>query len=136
MSGIANAVRGEFELVLGGITYAIRLSYAAIVAAEKACGRSIVELAIAASRNALSVSELAAVATEGIRAHGRETGDGGSLYAQVERIGELIVEEGIHLAMKTLGDALAEAVTGGVVAATGKPKATATTPGEATPAAA
>ena len=44
----ANAVRGEVDLDLGGVTFTLRPSYDAVVACEDATGRSLTEMALAA----------------------------------------------------------------------------------------
>ena len=115
-----NETRGEFALLLDGVEYVLRPTYEAIVAIEKACARSISELARAAFDRSLSIEHAALVAVHCIRAWGRETGDKGAQFAAPPRIGSLIVGAGTHTVFPALATALTLAATGGVDPDTGK----------------
>ncbi|QUT08432.1 hypothetical protein KFK14_17680 [Sphingobium phenoxybenzoativorans] len=121
----ANALRGEFDLVLEGEAYTLRPSYEAIIAFERGTGKTLLELARASDALAISLEESSVVVTECIRAYGRETQS--SLQAvQLQRITEMVYEAGLVEVVARLGVILWMAVSGGC-AASGKAKTTGTT---------
>lgn len=107
-----NAARGETTLLLGGKSYRLRPSYAAIVAIEDELGRSAIELLRASNAMALSYEDMGVIAAEFIRA-GADEDDAMTRSIASDRIAELIFEEGSAAALVSLTVALASAVSGG-----------------------
>lgn len=136
-----NEARGEFEIMLEGVTYGLRPSYEAIVAFEKATGMSLLESARATSNQSLSVPAAAEIVTACMKAWGAAAGTEASreqkvaAAVDVPRVGALLVEEGMLLVTKRLEVMLFMAATGGVTSQ-GEAKAMPTTPttGSPTPA--
>ena len=108
----ANAERGEHELVLGGKTYALRPTHAAIVAIEKTAGASLLALVRLGNTAQLTLGQLGAIAGELIRA-GADDGDKLTAAVDDERIGELIYEQGLPTVTAKLTLCLLDAATGG-----------------------
>jgi Phage tail tube protein, GTA-gp10 len=110
---VVNAERGEHELELDSATYRLRPSFSAIVAIERKCESSLIELASFASVGRLSLDRLGIIAAEFIRA-GAEAGDSLTRNVKAEKIAELIYVEGVPKITAKLTIALLDAVTGGV----------------------
>lgn len=126
----ANPERGEHEVSLGGVTYVLRPSYAAIRAIEDKSGKSIVDIAKEGHAGAMLLYDAQIVAGEMIRAG---AGDDPFLAnLSNEKIGELIFEAGLPHVAARLVVALVDAATGGRTAS-GEAKAVArTSPAPAT----
>ncbi len=107
--------RGELTLSLAGVEMGLRPSYEAIDAMEKALGRGLVDIARAALGGTLTLGETAQVATEAIRAWGRDADSKDAAGATPVRIGRLILDsdEGFHGNLKLVAAMLSLAVTGG-----------------------
>lgn len=116
MTETVNELRGEAEIVLGRATYGMRPSYEAIVEIEKATGKTIGVMAVAASNVALPVSTLAIVVAELIKAWGRATKDASAAHVGAGKIGSLIVETSVVAASLGVAKVLTDAVTGGYTA--------------------
>lgn len=127
MSDVANEVRGEVSLTLDGQEFVLRPSFEAIAAIKKKLGRSIQQLHDDCRNGALDV-ELATIATECIKAHGKAVNDPMIRGVKEERIGELIMESegGFVIASASIALLLMLAATGGYTAK-GEPKALPTT---------
>lgn len=126
--------RGEASLVLADAVMGLRPSFEALDAIEKTLGRGLVDLAGAAIRKELSMSETGQIACELIRAFGRETENDGAARSNAPRVTKLIMasDGGLLEAMKTVGGVLAIAVNGGYdTEGNLKPLATTTTTDEA-----
>lgn len=110
-----NADRGEASLILAGTVMGLRPSFEALDAIEKTLGRGLVDLAGAAIRKELRMSETGQIACELIRAFGRDAEDAGASKSTAPRVTELIMasEGGLLVAMQTIGGVLAIAVNGG-----------------------
>lgn len=122
--------RGEFSLVLAGTAMGLRPSYEAVDAIEKALGRGAVDIARQALAAKLSMGEVAQIATECIRAWGRDADDKGAAGSNAVRVGQLIYDspEGLHGALQTIAAMLSLVVTGGYTASGElKPSTTKTT---------
>lgn len=109
------ADRGEASLILAGTVMGLRPSFEALDAIEKTLGRGLVDLAGAAIRKELRMSETGQIACELIRAFGRDAEDAGASKSTAPRVTELIMssEGGLLSAMQTIGGILAVAVNGG-----------------------
>lgn len=109
---VANAERGEHEITLGGKTYRMRPSHAAVREIERKTERSAMGLLRLGNTGDLSVDQLGIIGGAFIRAG---AGDGDTLTANVddERIGELIYEQGLPHASAVITMALLDAATGG-----------------------
>ncbi|MBB4618676.1 hypothetical protein [Sphingomonas abaci] len=109
------ADRGEASLTLAGTVMGLRPSFEALDAIEKALGRGLVDLAGAAIRKELRMSETGQIACELIRAFGRDADDAGASKSTAPRVTELIMasEGGLLAAMQTISGVLAIAVNGG-----------------------
>ncbi|KTT72617.1 hypothetical protein [Sphingomonas endophytica] len=120
--------RGELSLTLAGVEMGLRPSYEAIDATEKALGRGLVDIARSALNATLTLGETAQIATEAIRAWGRDADSRDAAGATAPRIGRLILDsdQGFHGCLKTIAAMLSLAVTGGYDSA-GNLKPTATT---------
>lgn len=127
MSETANPERGEISLELEGVAYVLRPSYEAIQAFEAQSGKSLLDLAQAAADGRLTLSEIASIACECIRAWGRSKADEMVARVNANAIGNLIYESpgGIMLVTQRLAVMLIMASSGGYTA-TGEVKATAT----------
>lgn len=109
----ANPIRGEAEIVLDGVTYVLRPSFAAMAAIERGSGKSLMQLA-QASTDGLPLETLALIVTECVRAHGRETGDAGLAAWKTDRVAELIFRSGIFPALTACQEVLLAALSGGL----------------------
>ena len=110
----ANPERGEVPIVLGGKTYPMRPSYAAIQAIERQHG-SILALAtrLAHPLHRLPIDTMAFIVTECIRAAGKDRGDKMLLGVSQERISEMISEQGVVTVVDALDVFLVNMITGG-----------------------
>lgn len=118
---VANAERGEHLLTLGGVEYLLRPTYGAQIKIETATGKSYGELVNAASTGALHIGHARVIAAELIRAGAT---DDLTRRVSVERIGELIYEEGMPFVAPRLTLVLLDALRGGRTAS-GEAKAVA-----------
>lgn len=111
----ANAHRGEVSLKLDGEDFVLRPSYEAIVAFEAATGRGLLALARSALAGELTLDTTAAIATECIRAWGRETNNFAAKASNPSRIASLIIEseDGFADVLGTIAGMLSLAATGG-----------------------
>ncbi|MEP2103095.1 MAG: hypothetical protein ABJP02_04875 [Parasphingorhabdus sp.] len=109
----ATSERGEVVLTLAGEDYVLRPSYQACSKIEELTGQSLMQLAIHADGQTLPMQEAAIVATEFIRAWGRETETKSIMGVKPERVGELMFDEGMMKVIPRLAICLAGAVTGG-----------------------
>lgn len=127
--GFINEERGEFEIELGGATYGMRPSFEAISAFEKATGRSLLQLASDAERQALSIEACAAIVTECVKAWGASEKHPSAGAFSAKKIGPLLMggPGGILFIQGRLQLMLFMAATGGVDAKGGV-KAQATAP--------
>lgn len=107
--------RGEMKLVLLGRDYVMRPTYEAVTAIEAAAGRGLVDLARDAVAGKMTLAETAQIATECIRAFGREEGDKDAAGATAPRIARLILDstEGLFGALSQVSALLSLAATGG-----------------------
>ena len=107
--------RGELALVLAGATMGLRPTYEALSAIEATLDRGLVDLARDALSAKMKLAEAAQIATECIRAWGRENDDKGAAGAGADRVARLILDSpgGLHDALKILSGMLSLAVTGG-----------------------
>jgi hypothetical protein len=117
----ANPERGESEIVLAGVTYRLRPSNTAIDKIERDTGKGLIPLVNGSGAGELTTRELAIAATELIRA-GAEKGDSLTRAVSVDRIRDLILEEGVPGVMARVSLCLLDAATGGRTAS-GEPKA-------------
>jgi len=119
----ANPERGEVEIELGGKAYPMRPSYRALKEIEATTGRPIMGLLLDGREGGFRVSDLAAVVTAGIQEAGRSRNDSMLKGVNVEKIGELIYEQGLYEAAGPVVEFLINACEGGAKPATGKKKA-------------
>lgn len=117
----ANKIRGEHSLKLGGRTFVLRPSHAAIVAIEDETDLGLLEIISAAARGGLRQRHMGIIAAELIRAGAKSESD---KHVDAERIGEMIYEAGTGKALATLQLCLVDAATGGRTAS-GEAKAAA-----------
>lgn len=120
---IANELRGEIDVDLGGQIFPLRPSHQAIIGLEKQIGKGLLVLAAAADDQTMTEGECAIVVANLIRAWGQATGDVHMRAVKDERIGELIHERGLLMVMPRVALVLALAATGGCLAS-GELKAT------------
>lgn len=116
MTGQANDLRGEVDLYLEGERFALRPSHTAIHNIERLTGKTMVQLAVAADENALSLEHCAAVVGELIRAWGEATDHPVAKKVNDRRIGELLFEYGLMAVMPRITLVLTMAATGGCLA--------------------
>lgn len=114
----ANAKRGEVSLMLEGEEYVMRPSHEAIEQVEEETGRTILQLAQAASEYGLSLKHASIAACRFIQAWGRKVENRGASGANPKRIGEMILESdgGLMVALLALTQVLIAAATGGYTA--------------------
>jgi len=122
--------RGELSLLLDGTMMVLRPTFEAIQSIEGTLGRGLVDLARDAIAGKLSLADTAQIATECIRAFGRDTDDKNLAGAGAPKIARLIYDAqgGLHSVQKTVSAMLSLAVTGGYTSSGElKPSATTTT---------
>lgn len=110
-----NEDRGEFSLVLDGVTMGMRPTFEAIQSIESVAGDGLLELAREALAGNLRLARVAQIATECINAWGRENNVPDAAKANSVRVAKLIYESsgGLHEALRAVGGMLSLAVTGG-----------------------
>jgi tail tube GTA-gp10-like protein len=111
-----NADRGEVGLVLDGRVYPMLPTFAACNAIESELGAisSLVARLLRGAEHLPTWHELAVVATECIKAAGKDRGDTMLGAVNVQKIGEMLYEEGLDEAMQeTFGRILGNMVSGG-----------------------
>jgi hypothetical protein len=111
----ANPERGEHSLVLGARTYRLRPSHTALRAIEHETERSTLALVRLGNTGELTIEQLGIVGAELIRA-GADPKDDLTRAVAAERIGELIVEQGLPGVTAALTLCLLDAATGGCTA--------------------
>lgn len=116
---MANKHRGEITVALGSRQFTLLPTFEAVAAIEAALG-SVIALTKRGINDAssLTMTELAVVVTEGIRAHGRATGSSDA-HSGVDVVKRLIFEAGLPRTVPAVIDFLAAAVTGGSEATPG-----------------
>lgn len=117
----ANAVRGEVDLDLGGMTFTLRPSYEAVVACEDATGMSLTEMALAADDGSLKIGAASTVVTEMIKAWGKAEKRASAIGVDRAKIGKLIFALGVMHVLPRIAIVLLTAASGGVDVS-GKPK--------------
>ena len=115
-------VRGEIDIAFAGETFVLRPTREAIRTFERLTGKSLLQLAEAAGAGSMVTDDMAAVVTECIKAWGKATGNATAQRVNADRIGDLLQEYGILIAVKRLELMLFLAATGGYTAS-GEPKA-------------
>lgn len=110
----ANEERGEFDIELGGVTYAMRPSWEAVEAFERAIGHASQRLYALAAAGDLQLSDSATIVTECIRAWGKSTGDRAVQAFRVEKVKPLLHEAGTLIVNKRLSLMLFLSITGGL----------------------
>jgi hypothetical protein len=125
VSGDANELRGEVDIVLDGQRFVLRPSYTAIVAMENKAGKPLLELASLAEQGLLTQEAQAIVTTELVRAWGRglvldeysSAEDRSTATAakgvNPEAMGELLYAVGAMAVQPRLAIVLGMALTGG-----------------------
>jgi hypothetical protein len=114
MARKANAERGEHSISLGGKTYVLRPSHAAITAIEEETGRATLALVRLGNCGELSLKQLGIIGAELIRA-GADEDDEFTQGVDADRIEEMIFEnpKGLPEAQSRFGLCLLDAATGG-----------------------
>ena len=109
----ANPHRGEISVTLAGQPFVLRPDFDAIMAIDEALN-GIVALTRRAVQDpaALTITELAVVITEGIKAQGRSTGSVNA-HTGTDAVKRMIVTAGIPTVLAGVTQFLAAAVTGG-----------------------
>ena len=102
MTAIANPLRGEASLVIGGVEHVLRPSFAALVAAEEELG-ALFALVERAGAGQLRLSEMAALFW-----HCLILRDG----LTREAVGEAVIASGLAAASKPLRSLLAQILQG------------------------
>lgn len=110
--------RGRMLAPLGGAEYVLRPSFEALEAIERQLGRSLHQLAFQGLQGGLSLTDLAVIVAECMRAHGRAEPDAGPSYreAKAEKLARLIMEAGQTHITARIAVLLTEAITGGFTA--------------------
>ncbi|MGE3304282.1 MAG: hypothetical protein AB7M12_14350 [Hyphomonadaceae bacterium] len=121
MTDTANEVRGEVDLTLDGTQFVLRPSHTAMIAIEKATGKSCLALAGLAHDGEITLGDATIITTEMIKAWGVSRNDPVASNVDAQRIGELIHEFGLMKVVMRIALVLTNAVTGGVKA-DGTPK--------------
>ena len=102
---MANPHRGEVALTLGGRSFALRPTFAAIAEIETRCGQGLVALARRLTAGDIRVSDFAVIITAGLKAAGEP--------ARYDKVGELVLEEGVGALAPAVGEFLRQAIAGG-----------------------
>jgi len=111
----ANARRGEQTVMLEGVEYVMRPSFAAIEAIETKTGKALAELMILATAAKLKGVEIAVIVTECVKADLRQRGRGAEADMwQERRVAELLMdaEGGLFKMITDLVGFLKAAATG------------------------
>lgn len=98
----ANPLRGEAELVIGGVAHVLRPSFSALVAAEEELG-ALFALVERAGAGQLRLTEIAALFWHCLTARDELTRD---------QVGEAVVTAGLAAASKPLRSLLAQILQG------------------------
>ncbi len=102
MTTVANPLRGEAELVIGGVTHVLRPSFSALIAAEEELG-ALFALVERAGAGQLRLTEMAALFW-----HCLTDRDG----LTREQVGEAVIAAGLAAASKPLRSLLAQILQG------------------------
>ena len=102
---MANPHRGEVEITLAGKTYVMRATFGAVVEIETKTGTGLVDLAERTYSGKPRLTDLTAVVWAGLRAAGEP--------ATYEKVGEMVMDEGIQAAIGPVLEFLGQACTGG-----------------------
>ena len=112
---MANAHRGEFPIQLDGTEYTLRADYEAVAAIDSQLG-SVMDVCLRLVRDgSLSFREMSVIVCEGIKAHGRATGNVMQQSANPKRCGEMIFASGMATCVRPVADFLMASLNGGVV---------------------
>ena len=101
----ANKHRGEVAISLGGRSYLLRPTFAAIAEIEARSGQGLIGLARRLAAGDIRVSDFACIVHAGLRAAGEP--------ARFEKVGELVLEEGVANLAPAVGEFLRAAIAGG-----------------------
>src|SRR5690606_38550570 len=100
---MVNAERGEVPILLGGRTYPMRPSYAAIQAIERQHGPVLTLCTrLGSPLHRLNIDEMATIVTETVKAAGKDRDDKMLQGVKREKIAELIYEQGIISVVEAL----------------------------------
>ena len=102
---MANPLRGELQVKLGGKTYDSRLTVDGCMQIEAACGVSLVKLANVLSEGELSLSDLANIITPALR--------GGGNDVDVSAVAKIIYQAGVAEGMRVAAELLVNVLTAG-----------------------
>lgn len=110
---VANRHRGEIAVTLSGTEFVLRPDFEAVAAIDDQLGSVIALTRRAIAEPAsLSLSELAVVVAEGIKAHGCAAGDSNA-HVKTDKIKRMIFETGIPTVVPQVVRFLTDAITGG-----------------------
>jgi hypothetical protein len=114
----ANPERGEVTILLDGRAYPMRPSYEAMLSIEGKSGSSLLSIL---SRHAqpdmgLTLTEMAIIVTEGIKAAGKDREDKFLMAVSQDKIGELIYRSGFVASLAPVEAFLLNAISGGMEA--------------------
>lgn len=117
-----NAERGEVAIVLDGKSYPMRPSFEAMQAIERGTGSALPELVHKMIRRpcGLSLSDMALIVTETVRAAGKDRDDKMLQAWEPARVGELIYSGGWPKALEAIEKLLINACNGGAAPKPGK----------------
>ena len=114
---MANTARGEYDIVLGGVTFTLAMEYSRIVELENVLGVGVIALDGRLTHLVESENAVVAIATSPLTA--QDITHCVWLLSDkkhaVEYIGQLLLKHGLKNAIDPLSDFLAEAVAGAPV---------------------
>ena len=106
----ANPHRGEVEIELDGKRFVMRPTFQAIAEIEQQTGTGLIALLHRMTDGGLRVSDLAIIVAAGLRAAGEP--------ASREKVGSLLLQDGLEKTLEPASFFLMNAVTGGKAQAT------------------
>lgn len=101
---MANAIRGELNIELGGLTYKTKLNLNSIMVLERNLGRSLIKVTQTLSTGDLQLSELLQVLQTALKGGGNDLSD-----ADVKK---LVWDAGYVDALAAVGNILTNTLTG------------------------
>lgn len=105
---MANRIKGECDITLGGGTYTLQLTYTAMIEIEESLGCGVFELFARAAAGVFTLKDMAVIVHAAVKIQKDDTD------LSVEQIGEMILLEGATNLIEPIGAFFRNAINGGV----------------------
>lgn len=103
---VANPLRGEVAITLGGRSFVMRPDFEHLVEMESRTGVGLVELTRRIASGKYGVRDMAAIVTAGLKGAGEERAD-------FVKVGQMILADGLTALVDPVNQFLINAITGG-----------------------